>query len=112
MTDNEFEDVISGSLETLYRRQKAQMHLCHDDCGERALDGIYLFAVLHIPTDFKTPGAWDLCVDSEDRVYAVTELEIQCIRSFGLVDVILLNSETAVVDQISWSGWRSLCPCV
>ena len=51
----------------------------------------YLHGMLHTRGDTVLPGALDLCVDECDRVYAATELGIQCIRSFGLIDVILDN---------------------
>ena len=51
--------------------------------------GRYNFASLHMPTDFGCPGAYDIVVGSDDRVYAATEMGIQCIRSFGLIDVIV-----------------------
>ena len=52
-----------------------------------------MLASLHVSTDFRSPGVLDMCVDSGDRIYAATELGIQCVRSYGLVDVILLNPE-------------------
>lgn len=65
------------------------------------LDGIYTHGALHHNTDFRCPGAFDIAVDNEDRVYAATEIGIQCIRSFGLIDVILENPEGRCADRIT-----------
>lgn len=72
------------------------------------LDGIYTHGVLHHKTDFRYPGAFDICVDNEDRIYATTEIGIQCIRSFGLIDVILENPEGRYVDAITVGDDRYL----
>ncbi len=53
-----------------------------------SLTGRYLHGAFHTYPDFAYPGATDLTVDAHDRVYAATELGVQCIRSFGLIDVI------------------------
>ena len=57
--------------------------------ADGSLEGRYLHGALHRATDFACPGAMDLCADTGDRVYAATELGVQVIRSFGLIDVIL-----------------------
>ena len=68
--------------------------------ADGTFDGVYLFASLHVPTECVDPGVYDMCVDTEDRIYAATEMGIQCVRSFGLVDGILLNPEKAPVEAI------------
>jgi len=65
------------------------------------LGGVYTHGALHHKTDFRYPGAFDICVDNEDRVYAATEIGIQCIRSFGLIDVILENPCGRHADKIT-----------
>lgn len=52
-------------------------------------------------TDFEFPGIFDMCADAEDRIYAATEIGVQCIRGGGLVDLILENPEgRTAVDKI------------
>lgn len=62
--------------------------------------GTYVHAVLHRLTDFARPGAYAICVDSTDRLYAATEVGIQAVRSNGNVDVILQNPTAAPVEQL------------
>ena len=45
--------------------------------------------LLHMDSECRHPGAHSICVDNHDRIFAATDLGIQCVRSFGLVDVIL-----------------------
>lgn len=65
-----------------------------------SLGPVRLLGPLHNPMDFRMPGASDLCVDRDDRLYAATELGIQILRSGGFVDVILDNPEGNPVDQL------------
>lgn len=65
-----------------------------------SLGEIYVQAALHLNTDFTTPGVFDMCIDSEDRIYAATEVGIQTIRSYGLIDVILSNPKDEMVEKI------------
>jgi len=52
--------------------------------GERILH-----ASLHTIPRFDPKGAIDMAVDKADRLYVLTSIGIQCVRSFGLIDVIL-----------------------
>jgi len=52
-------------------------------------DGIYVHASLHVATECNASGVYSMCIDNDDRLYAVTELGIQCIRAYGLIDAIL-----------------------
>lgn len=54
-----------------------------------SLGACYIHGALHLATDFETPGAIGICVDSDDRLYALTEIAVQTVRSYGLIDVIL-----------------------
>lgn len=65
-----------------------------------SLGGLYIHGVLHHDTEFRYPGALDMCIDHEDRLYVATELGIQLIRSFGLIDVILENPDGLQVDRL------------
>ena len=94
----EFEDIsalaLSSDLWRLYiGDRKRRCIYAATLAPDGTFDGIYVLASLHVPTNFCNPGVLDMCVDSGDRIYAATELGIQCVRSYGLVDVILLNPE-------------------
>lgn len=45
--------------------------------------------LLHTIPHQMTKGAIDMTVDKTDRLFVLTEIGIQCVRSFGLIDVIL-----------------------
>ena len=72
------------------------------------LSDVYVHAALHVNTDFKVPGVFDMCLDSEDRIYAATEIGIQTIRSFGLIDVILANPGNETVNRIELDDYGFL----
>ncbi len=65
---------------------------------------VRILGPLHNPIDFHLPGAFDLCVDQDDRLYAATELGIQIMRSGGFVDVILDNPAGRPADAVSLSA--------
>ena len=48
-----------------------------------------LHATLHTIPRIYPKGAIDMAVDGNDRLYVLTAIGIQCVRSFGLIDVIL-----------------------
>ena len=48
-----------------------------------------LHAVLHTIPRISQKGVLDMAVDRTDRLFVLTEIGIQCVRSFGLIDVIL-----------------------
>lgn len=59
-----------------------------------ALDQIFhenriLHGTLHTIPRINPKGAIDMAVDGNDRLYVLTAIGIQCIRSFGLTDAIL-----------------------
>ncbi len=96
----EFEDisaiVLSSDQWRMYIGDKKRRCIYAATLAEDGtFNGIYVFASLHVPTEFRNPGVLDFCIDSGDRLYAATELGIQCVRSYGLVDVILLNPQRA-----------------
>ncbi len=64
------------------------------------LSDVNIHAMLHLKTDFRKPGVLDMCIDAEDRLYAATEIGIQTIRSYGLIDVILENPGMETVSRI------------
>ena len=48
-----------------------------------------LHATLHTVPRIYPKGAIDMAVDRADRLFVLTAIGIQCVRSFGLIDVIL-----------------------
>ena len=72
--------------------------------ADGALADLKPLASLQTATDPRFPGAFDLCVTEDDRVLAATELGVQCIRSFGLVDAILPLPGNAVPEKLRLSG--------
>ncbi|MBQ6020243.1 MAG: hypothetical protein IJL26_08710 [Clostridia bacterium] len=66
---------------------------------------------LQTATDPQYPGAFDLCVTEDDRILAATELGIQCIRSFGLVDAIMPLPGNAVPGRLRLAGHLLYADC-
>ena len=52
-------------------------------------DAKYCHGMLHTLPQASPKGAIDLAVDECDRLYALTAIGVQCVRSFGLIDAIL-----------------------
>ena len=65
---------------------------------------IKTLASLQTYTDFRYPGATDICGDRYDRVYAATEMGIQCVRSYGLVELILPLPGNIVPLRVALKG--------
>ena len=72
--------------------------------SDGSLTDIKPLCSLQTGTDPRFPGAFDLFVTADDRIFAATELGVQCIRSFGLVDAILPLPWNAVPDKIRLAG--------
>ncbi len=51
--------------------------------------GALLHAALHTIPRMEPKGAIDMAVDRTDRLFVLTAIGIQCVRSYGLIDVIL-----------------------
>ena len=68
----------------------------------------YLFATLHDKPLWEIPGAWSLCADSghgnDERVYAATELGIQCMFALCIVEVIFDLPSRAIPEEIAFGG--------
>lgn len=69
-----------------------------------SLDKPYVHCALHQKTDFTYPGAFSICVDNQDRIYAATEIGIQTVRSFGLIDAILEHPENLQTEKVALSA--------
>ena len=67
-------------------------------------DKALLHAALHTLPRRKVPGALGLAVDGGDRLYVLTEMGVQCVRSFGLIDVILDLPDDAAPLDIAAAG--------
>ena len=81
---------LSSDRCRLYLADETTNALLSAEIGaDGALQGIKRFASLQTGVGAVRPGAADLCVDSRDRIFAATELGVQCVRSFGLVDAVL-----------------------
>ena len=52
-------------------------------------DAEYCHGTLHTLPRVSPKGAIDLAIDENDRLYALTAIGVQSVRSFGLIDVIL-----------------------
>lgn len=57
--------------------------------NEISLERSLLHATLHTIPRIYPKGAIDMAVDGNDRLYVLTAIGIQCVRSFGLIDVVL-----------------------
>ncbi len=60
-----------------------------------------LHAVLHTIPRHEPKGVLGMVVDKKDRLYVLTEIGIQCVRSFGLIDVILDLPDTSAPLDIA-----------
>lgn len=82
-----------------------------DIAADGSLSGRRRFASLHAYTDFTFPGARDICVDSRDRLFAATELGVQSVRSFGLVDAVLPLPQNRVPLRVALEGKKLYVDC-
>lgn len=62
------------------------MHVANEQIS---LNNRLLHATLHTIPRIYPKGAIDMAIDANDRLYVLTAIGIQCVRSFGLTDVIL-----------------------
>ena len=68
--------------------------------SDGTLDAPYMYGFLHHKSDFRCIGPTAMCIDSEDRLYVATEVGIQLIRSYGLIDVILSNPDHSAITAM------------
>lgn len=64
----------------------------------------YKLAPLTLKYDCRTAGGFDLCVSAEDRTFVATELGVQSICSFGLMDIILPLPGDVAADRVWLDG--------
>jgi len=60
-----------------------------------------LHATLHTIPGQRVKGAIDMAVDRGDRLFVLTEIGVQCVRSFGLIDVILDLPDDGTPENIA-----------
>lgn len=71
------------------------------NCSELSTDKRILHATLHTIPQQAIKGAVDMAIDKTDRLYVLTEIGIQCVRSFGLIDAILELPDDAKPQKIT-----------
>ena len=69
--------------------------------GNISMDNRIVHVVLHTLPEQKIFGAIDLAVDKTDRLFVLTEIGIQCVRSFGLIDAILDLPDESKPEKIA-----------
>lgn len=62
----------------------------------------YCHGTLHTLPQVQPKGAIDLATDENDRLYALTAIGVQCVRSFGLIDVILDLPDSSRPQRIAF----------
>ena len=69
------------------------------------IEGNFIQAYIHKATDFLYPGVTDIAVDPHDRIFAATEIGIQAVRAWGLIDAIaplpndLIPEKVAIINE-------------
>jgi len=65
------------------------------------LKDLYKHAPLHLAYDCRTVGASGICIGADDRIFAATELGVQSVVSFGLMDAILPLPGDLPADRVA-----------
>ena len=68
-----------------------------------SMENRIVHAILHTIPRQKILGAIDMAVAQTDRLFVLTEIGIQCVRSFGLIDVILDLPDNSKPQKIAIS---------
>lgn len=94
--------VLSNDAQAWYASNMHEdvVHMFLND-DEVSLDRLILHATLHTIPHYNLKGAIDMAVDREDRLYVLTEIGVQCVRSFGLIDVILDLPDGEMPEKIA-----------
>jgi hypothetical protein len=86
-----FDHVMSSSEDFLWYAGRASEDIVYKfpkrDGG--ALESGLLHVALHTIPRYEPKGAIDMVVDPGDRLFVLTAIGVQCVRSYGLIDVIL-----------------------
>ena len=75
----------------------------HMNYGELSSDKRLLHATLHTIPRHEPKGVIDMAVSRTDRLFALTSIGIQCVRSYGLIDVILDLPDSSAPLEIAVS---------
>ena len=82
--------VLSNDAQAFYAADKASdIVLMYPNAKNLSVENRILHATLHTIARIEPKGVIDMASDKGDRLFALTSIGIQCIRSFGLIDVIL-----------------------
>ena len=82
--------ILSADKQLLYASNVADdIVYSHINKEEIQINERNVHAMLHTISGINPKGAIDMDVDANDRLYVLTEIGIQCVRSFGLIDAIL-----------------------
>ena len=85
-----YESVVSSSDCKMYYAANKNDDIVYSFVAENlSFDKSFIHATLHTIPRYNPKGALDLAVDTSDRLFVLTAIGVQCVRSFGLVDVIL-----------------------
>ncbi len=72
--------------------------------SDGSLDCLYKLGTLHKSKDQRHIGGLDMAVDSNDRVYIASDIGVQCMTSFGIVDIILPLPSDVPAETVSLIG--------
>ncbi|MBE6608027.1 MAG: hypothetical protein E7633_05695 [Ruminococcaceae bacterium] len=73
-------------------------------CADSTLKDLCKLGTLHLDKDCRTIGAYDMTVDSNDRLYIATDMGVQCMRSYGIVDIILPLPNDIAANSVMLCG--------
>jgi len=74
------------------------------DLNRNVIKQKYIHTYLHTLPGIYPKGALDMDLDAYDHLYVLTMMGIQCVRPFGIVDVILNLPEGETPEMISIQG--------
>ncbi len=83
----------------IYRRSGVLKKAPADRAGAE-----YCHGMLHTLPGVFPKGAIDLAIDENDRLYVLTAIGVQCVRSFGLIDVILELPDRSAPLQLAFGN--------
>lgn len=101
---------VSSDMWRLYIAEKDGSMLYSMAIGEDgALKDKMRFASLYTDTFGSGRGVSAMCVDSEDRIYVVTDMGIQVVKSYGIVCAIINSPFDGKAEGIAFGGANKRC---
>lgn len=99
-------EIISSDFNMLYRGDinLDEIRKYPLDSGHNPENKKYCHACLHTLPGIEPKGAVDMALDCADRLYVLTSVGIQCVRSYGLIDVILSLPEGEKPEMTAIAG--------